>query len=88
LITLKVVPDNGEEYTVTATSRDVVMWEKTHKGAKFANLESAGMADLYALAFFAAERTGKFAGTEAEFCKLVDIEPVADEDLTPTKRGR
>jgi hypothetical protein len=88
LITLKVVPDNGETYTVTATSRDIVTWERTHKGAKFANLESATMADLYALAYFAAVRKGLFSGAEKEFSDSVDIEPVADEDSTPTKRGR
>jgi len=89
MITLKVIPDNGEPYQVTATSRDIVQWERTHKGAKFANLESVGMADLYALAFFAAKRHGLFSGTESEFTDSVDIEPVPEDDSTlPTKRGR
>lgn len=88
MITLKVVPDNGEAFTVTATSRDIVAWERTHKGAKFANLESATMTDLYALAYFAAVRKGLFSGTEKDFSDSVDIEPVGEEDPNPTKRGR
>lgn len=88
MIKLKIIPDNGTPYEVDATSRDIVAWERTHKGARFADLENGRLADLFALAYFAAKRVGRFSGTEAEFMESVDIEPVADEDPTPTKRGR
>lgn len=88
MITLVVQPDEGTEYEITATSRDVVRWEKTHKGARLANLENASMGDLYALAYCAAVRLKKFAGTEEDFLNTVDIATREDEEATPTKRGR
>ena len=68
MIDFTIKPDAGDEYDITATSRDVLMWEKTTKGAVFSKLmEQLTMVDLFKVAYFACKRQGMFAGTQAEF---------------------
>lgn len=81
--------DSGEEHVVTATSRDVLNWEKTTQGAMFGNLmDNLRMTDLHKIAWFAAKRAGQFSGTEQEFNEQVDLtfKGLAAQ-LDPTKQA-
>lgn len=81
MISFRVTPDSGDEYVVTARSRDIVTWEKTHHGAALGNLAAAKrMTDLYALAYVASVRTGQFVGDEQTFMTTRDIEAIDDDD--------
>ena len=85
------IDGQDEQVKVTATSRDVLMWEKTTKGASFAKLESnLQIADLYALAWRAATRKGLFTGDLPTFQTTVDLEfkdtaAGSDGDADPTQ---
>jgi hypothetical protein len=49
----------GEKFELTVTARDILMWERTTKGASLAGFQdNARMTDMYAMAFFAAKRAG------------------------------
>lgn len=87
MFTFKVRPDDGQEFQVTATSRDVVMWERTTPGGRcFADLKSAAMSDFYGIAFVAAKRQGLFAGDRRAFEDGVDMDIVEeDEEPDPTR---
>jgi len=84
MITLKVMPDAGAAYVVTATTRDIAKWERTNRGASFAKLQSDMHAtDLYVIAYLAASRQGLFTGTQAEFAETCDLDVLDDEDDGP-----
>jgi hypothetical protein len=88
MITLKVTPDEGTAYLVTATSRDVLTWEKTTTGKKsFMHLMSEpNLIDFYKLAHLASWRQGLFSGTFQEFeaqCEVAFEEE--DEEPDPTQ---
>lgn len=77
----KITPEAGDPFEVTATSRDIVQWERRNKGASITALrEQMRMTDLYKIAHLAAERTGKFHGSEAEFMDYVDLELLDDDE--------
>lgn len=85
----KVLVDNGEPFEVTATSRDVLIWEKTTgKGRSMAQLEkNGGMSDLYALCHVAARRRGLYTGSLQEFQQTCDLDmqdEVEQEEPDPT----
>jgi hypothetical protein len=89
MITLKVTPDSGDSYVVTATSRDVLTWEKTTKGNKsFVNLMAQpNLIDFYKLAHLASWRQGLTALTFQEFensCEVAFDEEEQDEEPDPT----
>lgn len=66
--------DDGDEYTVTATARDVLVWEKTGKDRNFAKLMSElPLADLYVIAHIASRRQGKYEGPREQFEKTIDL---------------
>jgi len=76
-----ITDDTGVAHDVTATSRDVVMWERTTRGASLGQLKDAmRYTDLYKIAYFAAKRTGLFDGNETSFVEQFDLEVVAEED--------
>lgn len=80
MITVKVVPDAGEAYELTCTSRDVLNWEKTSKGTTFNQLmDDLAMVHMYRIAHLAAKRQQMFTGTLDEFEKTVELELVGDE---------
>jgi hypothetical protein len=87
MFTFAVRPDDGEEFKVTATSRDVVLWEQVTPGRHFAHLKEASMSDFYGIAFVAAKRQGLFAGDRQAFDKGVDID-IVEDDPDPTSPGR
>ena len=92
MITLKVTPDNGDAYEVTATSRDVLTWEKTTGSKKsFVDLvESPNLIDLYTVAWLASWRqkltTAKNYKEFEETCEVTgldkDEEPNDEPDPT------
>lgn len=75
-----VKPDGAESYEVTATTRDVLRWEKSgqSKGKPTRNMQSMvdepAIADLYEIAFYAAKRTGHFEGSLVDFENNVDLD--------------
>jgi hypothetical protein len=76
-----VRPDGQDSYELTATSRDVYVWERTTKNAAFNRLETdLLMADLYKIAFLSAQRQGHWDGTQQQFEQSCDLELVADQD--------
>lgn len=85
MITLKVTPDGGEPYTIVATSRDVLAWEKTTKGNKsFVDLiNEPNLMDLYRVAHIASWRQGLFPGTFQEFEASCEVEGGVEEDEEP-----
>lgn len=89
MITLKVTPDNADSYVVTATSRDVLVWEKTTKGDKtFVDLvDSPSLVDLYRVAHIASWRQGlTTAKNLQEFeatCEVTGLNEDAEDDEQP-----
>lgn len=82
MITFKVRPvDGGDPYEVEGTTRDILNWERTTKGASFSKLEeNMYMADLYKIAWFAARRLSMYSGVLADFENNHDLEIVRDPD--------
>lgn len=84
-----ITPDDGEQYTISARSRDIVTWEKTGKGRSVAELQrNMRFTDVYSLAHVAARRTGMFSGSLEEFERSVDLEVMPEEEPDPTRPGR
>lgn len=90
MIEFTVQPDGGEKYEVTATSRDIVVWEKRTASGKggprsFAQLMSdLRMTDMYIIAHVASKRLGLFEGSQADFEQGVDLEFDIEEEPDPT----
>ena len=82
-----ITPDGGEPFEMTAGMRDIVIWERTHKGRAFAQLGDGGMSAtmLYEIAYSACRRQQLVPRelTEAQFVGTYDIslgdEPEEDE---------
>lgn len=92
MIDFKVLPDDGEPYKVTATARDVLVWERTNKGKVFSDISTRqSMVDLYCMAWIASRRLGLIAADLklAEFEKTHDLEIVEEEEgeSDPTQTG-
>lgn len=88
MIDFTIRPDDGDEYTVTADSRDIYLWEKTHrKGKTFQTLmNDLAMVDLYTIAYQASKRAGLCDGTEAEFARTCVLEfEIEEEEPDPTR---
>jgi hypothetical protein len=90
MITVKVKPDDAPEYEVTATSRDVLTWEKTTQGNKsFIDfMSSPNLVDLYRIAHIASWRQGLFAGTLKEFeasCEVIFEQDEQEGEPDPTR---
>jgi hypothetical protein len=71
----KIKADTGESHELTASSRDIVNWEKTTRGASMNQLK-----DLYKIAYFAAKRSGVWDGNEQSFVETYDLEVDAEQD--------
>lgn len=78
-------PDDGAEFEVVATSRDIVVWEKTAQGRNFSSLAAAAMSDFYGIAYIAARRQGLFEGTRKDFDASVDLDVEEDDEPDPTQ---
>lgn len=81
MLTFKIAPDSEPEYTVTATTRDIMKWEKTTRGASFAKLQlEQKITDLYRIAFLASTRQGLYSGTAEEFEAECDLDMLNDDE--------
>lgn len=92
MITVTVTPDGGDPYTVTATARDILTWEKTSKGNKtfVGFMADMNMTDLYEIARIASWRQGHFTGTKKEFEESCDVsfaEEEQEEEPDPSLPG-
>jgi hypothetical protein len=77
-----VTPDGGDPYEVKATSRDVLVWERTNRAKKvFSTLmEQLSMVDLYHLCWIACRRLGLFSGDLATFEQTCEVNPDTEEE--------
>jgi hypothetical protein len=89
----KITPDEGDTFELTAGMRDIVMWERTHKGRAFAQLGDGGMSAtmLYEIAYSACRRQGLVPReiSEQQFIASYEIElgedePAAEPEAPPT----
>jgi hypothetical protein len=64
MIDFKVTPDGGESFEITATSQDILTWERGNRNGKvFADLMSKlSMVDCYKVAWIACRRLGHITG--------------------------
>lgn len=82
----KVIPDEGESFEVTATTRDIARWERTTKGASLVALQKdMKVTDLYKVAFYATQRQGLYDGTQKEFEETVDLDILDAGEPDPTQ---
>lgn len=89
MISFLITPDEGEPFSVTATSRDISQWERVTKGGTFAALmESMSMVSMYSIAYFASRRQGLFEGSAKEFEAQCDITPEGGDAPDPTDPGQ
>lgn len=92
MITVDVAPDEGDPYSVTASSRDLLAWEKAQDGRSAAKFETgqATLTDLYEVAWLASKRQGLFTGAHKRFEETTDVSnarrSAAGEN--PTPKGR
>lgn len=84
MFNLRITPDGGETVDVSAGMRDVVMWEKTHRGRSLAELGAGGLTAgmVYELTYAACRRQQLIPRelTEAQFNESYEIE-VEDDDV-------
>lgn len=82
----KVVPDDGDPYEVTATTRDIAKWERTNRGASLHGLQSdMKTVDLYKIAHNAVVRQGLYEGSLKDFEDSADLDILDDEEADPTR---
>ncbi|QFU87880.1 hypothetical protein [Amycolatopsis sp. YIM 10] len=92
MITLKLKDDEGEVTELTATTRDIVLWERTHRGKTFKSIQdNMSLIDFYGIAYCAVKRQNivlmhDFAN-EKEFTDLFDLEFEMDVEADPTLAG-
>jgi hypothetical protein len=84
---LKIVPDDGDPFSVTTTSRDIAAWERGGKNRSMGRLaEDLRITDITDMAWYAADRRGLTrldivqwrAGVDIDFSLLED--KAKDED--------
>lgn len=86
MINLKVMPDDGEAFDLTATTRDIAKWERITKGASFAGLQNdMKITNVYQVSHIAAVRLGLFSGTLAEWQESVDLDILDSDEPDPTQ---
>lgn len=74
MIEFTVKPDGGDEYQVTATSRDVYVWEKITKSHMGQLQGNVSMTAMYSLAHLASKRQQLYSGTLDEFTESCDLD--------------
>lgn len=83
-----VLPDNEDPYKVTATSRDVYVWEKVTKNSLGTLGSNVTMTAMFQLAHIAAKRQHLFTGSLDDFVASNDIDFEAEiQDADPTPPG-
>jgi hypothetical protein len=90
MFTLTLTPDYGDQLEVEADSRDIFVWEKTHKGKSLGQLKSnLLMGDLYVIAHITCKRLGEDVPAKLdEFVQAYKLdfeEEDADAGVDPTQ---
>lgn len=76
----RITDDSATSHELKATSRDVVNWERTTRGASMNQLKDVmRYTDLYKIAYFAAKRHGIWDGSEQGFVDTWDLDVEADQ---------
>jgi hypothetical protein len=80
-----LAPDGSEAetYTVEARTPDVIRWEKVHQEPWYESKNSVEQGSE--LAYYAARRIGKFAGTLEDWLATVDVDTKTEEPVDPTQ---
>lgn len=88
MFTFKLTDDGGEETTIKADSRDVLVWEKTSRSnERYVDLlTELSMVKLYRLAHIAAKRQEFFTGKLADFENSYVL-AIETEHVVPTTAG-
>lgn len=88
---LRIAPDDGEPFDVKAGMRDVVMWEKTHRGRSLSQLGDGGLSAgmVYELAFSACQRQQLIPRemTEKQFTDTHEIDVETPEQSAARQRA-
>lgn len=89
---LRVTPDGGEAFDLSAGMRDVRMWEKTHKGRGMGMLrEAEGVSAtlLFEIAYSACRRQKLIPDgmTEDEFTEMYEVDIETPEERTARQRA-
>lgn len=86
---LKIVPDDGEPFSVTTTSRDIAAWERGGKNRSMGRLaEDLRITDITDMAWYAADRRGLTrldivqwrAGVDIDFEMIKEKDPEPESD--------
>lgn len=71
----KLTPEGGDLFEVRATTRDVLVWEKTGRDRSLTKLmDNLRVSDMYEIAYVSAKRQGMWDGTRAEFEERIDLD--------------
>ena len=77
-----LIPDDGEQLTLVADSRDILMWERMAKGRSLGALgKDARISDFYEVAHIAARRKRGFDGALPDFEAAYAIDLVDEDDV-------
>lgn len=91
MFNLRLTPDDGETFDVEAGMRDVVMWEKTHRGRSLAALAGEGLSAtmIYELAYSACRRQQLLPRDlpESLFVERYEIEVEEDDERAARLRA-
>jgi hypothetical protein len=94
LLKLRVSPEGADDFIVSVTSRDILVWEMGGRDRSYAALmQRQDMAPMYEIAHQASVRAGQFSGSLAAFQSTCDIEVAPDDEETaaaadPTRPAR
>ena len=84
MFTITVKPDGQDPFDVTASTRDVLQWEKVGKDNSLTKLQNnPSVSDMYSIAHFACKRQQRFTGSLQDFEASVDIDFETEEDEEP-----
>jgi hypothetical protein len=88
VFTFKLTDEAGEETTLKADSRDVLVWEKTSRSNEryMDLLTEMSMVKFYRLAHIAAKRQAVFTGKLADF-ETAYVLGIETEEVDPTTAG-
>lgn len=85
MFNFRLTPDSGDAIDIKSTTRDVLRWEKTTKGASAFLLREPTFEALYKIAWLTATRLGQFSGTLAQFEDTFDLETEPEDEPDPTQ---
>lgn len=77
----KLTPDGQDTFEVRATTRDVLVWEKSAKGRSLtALMNDLRVTDLYEIAYVSAKRQGLWDSNRADFEDRIDLDFEEEKD--------